>query len=490
MKTQGARASDKRVATSDRQSATFLDRTLGNLLQTLRGVTGNRGGQISGTLKPHLPDSDLARLRAQLDACLAHRGGEVSSRLRAADLARAYLSLDATGRERFLRLLAREYDTDQDQVQAAIATLAAADSAAERQRAEAQLREALVPSRVRLLTQFNGLYQGVKFLVDLRADLLPLARGDDEMKALDTNLKTLLASWFDVGFLELRRITWDSPASLLEKLIDYEAVHEIRSWTDLKNRLDSDRRCYAFLHPGLPEEPLIFVEVALVNGMADNVQGLLDPEAPALDPREADTAIFYSISNCQKGLAGVSFGNFLIKQVVDALARDLPGLRVFATLSPLPDFRAWLDERLAEAGENGAGDLLSRQESEALTAVAGQDDPVDALRSLLDRDDWHQDDEAAAALRAPLMRYSARFLLDGGDGGRTPDRVAHFHLSNGARVERINWLGDTSEKGLRQAAGIMVNYRYKLDEIEANHERYTGDGRVVAHPSVRKQRKK
>ncbi len=470
------------------QSTTFLDRTLGNLLQTVRGVTGGGNRQISGTLKPGLPDADLARLRAQLDACLERRGGEVSSRLRAIDLARAYLSLDATGRERFLRLLAQEYDTDASRVHTAISSLTQAESPGDRRDAEAGLRDALVPSRVRLLTEFNGLDHGIKFLVDLRADLLPLTRRDGEMKALDNDLKRLLTSWFDVGFLELRRITWDSPASLLEKLIDYEAVHEIRSWTDLKNRLDSDRRCYAFLHPGLPGEPLIFVEVALVHGMADNVQRLLDPEAPALDPRRADTAIFYSISNCQKGLAGVNFGNFLIKQVVDALVHDLPNLRTFATLSPLPDFLAWLDERL-DQDEEDRGELFSSQEADAIRSAAGKHEVTAAVRSLLAREDWHLDDDIVDALRVPLMRNCARYLLGAKRGERARDRVAHFHLSNGARVERLNWLGDTSSKGLGQSAGIMVNYRYKLDDIEANHEAYTGDGRVVAHASVKKQSK-
>lgn len=470
-------------------SATFLDRTLGNLLQTLRDVTGAVSRQISGTLKPDLPDADLARLRDQLDACLERRGGQVSSRLRAVDLARAYLSLDATGRERFLRLLAREYDTDETRVRAAVASVTAARSDADRRAAEARLREALVPARVRLLTELNGLDQGVKFLVDLRADLLPLSRGDDWMKALDADLQGLLAAWFDVGFLELRRITWDSSASLLEKLIDYEAVHEIRSWSDLKNRLDSDRRCYAFLHPGIPGEPLIFVEVALVNGMADNVQRLLDTDAPALDPEQADTAVFYSISNCQKGLAGVNFGNFLIKQVADALAHDLPNLRTFATLSPLPDFRAWLDERFDE-DDDGAAQLFSRQEADEIRGIAGVDDLAGAVRVLLARSGWHLDDSIDNALHPPLMRNCARYLLHGRRGGRAHDRVAHFHLSNGARVERINWLGNTSAKGLEQSAGMMVNYRYQLDDIEANHEAYTGDGRVAAHPSVKKQARK
>ncbi|HRE17799.1 MAG TPA: malonyl-CoA decarboxylase family protein, partial [Rhodocyclaceae bacterium] len=201
---------------------------------------------------------------------------------------------------------------------------------------------AMRSARIRILTQFNALPQGVKFLVDLRVDLLSFLESDPELAALDRELENRLTAWFDVGFLELRRITWQSPAALLEKLIQYEAVHAIRSWTDLKNRLDSDRRCYGFFHPRMPDEPLIFVEVALVNKLADNVQELLDEHAPVFDPKQATTAIFYSISNTQEGLRGVSFGNFLLKRVVDALKRDLPQLKQFATLSPLPGLRRWL----------------------------------------------------------------------------------------------------------------------------------------------------
>jgi len=276
----------------------------------------------------------------------------------------------------------------------------------------------------------------------------------------------------------LQRITWDSPAALLEKLMAYEAVHEIRGWTDLKNRLDADRRCFAFFHPRMPDEPLIFVEVALVAGMTGEVHALLDESAPIGDPHLADTAIFYSISNCQLGLAGISFGDFLIKRVVDALATELPRLKVFATLSPVPGFRAWLERHSRAA----SGDLLLPAERSAIEALGGEA-PERDLAALLDH---HADPRIGAALRDPLIRLCARYLLnERRPSGRALDPVAHFHLSNGARVERLNWLGDTSPKGLQQSAGIMVNYLYRLSEIEANHEAYRGEGRVAASSSIR-----
>ena len=248
--------------------------------------------------------------------------------------------------------------------------------------AEAELRQALVAPRVRLLTQFNSLNQGVKFLVDMRSELIEIA-SEPALQALDRDFQSLLVAWFDIGFLDLARITWQTPAALLEKLIEYEAVHQIRSWDDLKNRLDSDRRCYGFFHPRMPDEPLIFVEVALVSGMAGNIQQLLDEYAPAENPRSADTAIFYSISNCQRGLAGVGFGDFLIKRVVDDLARDLPNLKAFATLSPIPDFGLWLEERLVAGDE----DLLLEAEVRALKSIARSDSATGALKALLARPD-------------------------------------------------------------------------------------------------------
>ncbi len=284
-------------------------------------------------------------IAAQMRDCLAARGGEVSARNRAAKLAEAYLAADEAGRLAFLHEMAT-FNSDPVAIAQAAARLQEAEDPAARSAATAALRRVLEPPRVRLLTQFTTIPDGIKFLVDLRTALLGLREADMGLAALESDLRALLAAWFDVGFLDLQRIDWDSPAALLEKLVGYEAVHEIRGWRDLKNRLDSDRRCYAFFHPRMPAEPLIFVEVALVQGLAGSVQALLDQKAPVLDPRDADTAIFYSISNCQRGLAGISFGNFLIKRVVEVLGAEFRNLRTFATLSPIPGFRRWLEAAL------------------------------------------------------------------------------------------------------------------------------------------------
>jgi len=359
------------MAVNDRPPVRFFesvfDRTLTNLRSAWREIAESARGVWSGSVpRPELSPDDEDRLRQQMLDCLDGRGGEVTARARAADLGRTYLALNADGRERFLRLLGREFDVDRDAVDRWCAALVEAAGAPERQAAERGLRAALDPPRITLLRQFTALPEGVKFLVDRRAELLDLAPRDPILRGLEDDLKRQLANWFDIGFLELERITWESPAALLEKLMAYEAVHEIRSWTDLKNRLEADRRCFAFFHPRMPDEPLIFVEVALVSGMSGNIHTLLDEAAPIDDPLRADTAIFYSISNCQRGLAGISFGDFLIKRVVDALATELPRLKVFATLSPMPGFRAWLERQLA-----AEGDLLLPAERSALEAQGG-----------------------------------------------------------------------------------------------------------------------
>jgi malonyl-CoA decarboxylase len=341
------------------------------------------------------------------------------------------------------------------------------------------LAKALEPPAVRLLAEFVGVPQGVKFVVDLRAELLELGRTDAAARALADDLRPLLGAWFDVGFLDLVRIDWKAPAALLEKLVAYEAVHAIRSWRDLKNRLDSDRRCFAFFHPRMPDEPLIFVEVALVQGMAGNVQRLLDPNAETRDPATADTAIFYSISNCQQGLAGVSFGNFLIKRVAVELQKELPNLKDFATLSPIPGLRAWVDARLQNEGD----ELLTSAENTQLATVVDRPAGAAAVRALLDRPKWWDVPAVDKTLQPILTRLAARYLT-ATDRNRALDRVAHFHLGNGAIVERINWLADTSANGLKQSYGVMVNYRYKLSDVDANHEAYA-TGKVVASREVR-----
>lgn len=446
-------------------------------------VAGSAKGGETLSFAPDLPDDDLERLRKQMLACLEGKGGEVSARARAAALGREYLSLSAEGRRRFLRLMAG-FGPDTGHVGGATqALLAAGDDDQARLSAEAALRTALEPPYARLLTQFNALPEGVKFLVDLRAELMGMAKGDARLTALAKELKDLLAAWFDVGFLELQRITWRSPACVLEKIMAYEAVHAIQGWGDLKNRLDSDRRLYAFFHPRMPEEPLIFVEVALVRGIAGNVHELLDPHAPVGNPDEADTAIFYSINNAQRGLDGISFGNFLIKKVVEELSREFPKLKNFATLSPLPGFRLWLVEKLAE-GEAG---LLLPAEHRTLTQLSNGQGAKGSLKALVDDGDWANDPMIAETLRAPLTRLAARYVAQEKrvGQGRALDPVAHFHLSNGARVERLNWLADTSTKGMKQSLGLMINYLYKLDEIETNHESYSGTGKVAVSSDIR-----
>jgi malonyl-CoA decarboxylase len=460
----------------------FLDSVVDRARDNLRSLRwtwrdiASRGRISSAAPNPELPRDDADRLRQQLRDCLDAKGGAVAARARAADLGRTYLALNPIGRERFLTLLASEFDIDRGEVDILSQRLLMAERD-ERLAIEKALRDALEPRRVKLLTQFNGLPEGVKFLVDLRAELMTLSRGNPVLAALESDLKALLAGWFDVGFLELRRITWDTPASLLERLARYEAVHRVRNWADMKNRLDPDRRCFAYFHPRMPDEPLIFVEVALVNGLADDVQALLDLGAPLGDPEAADTAIFYSISNCQTGLSGISFGDFLIKRVADRLHADLPHLKTFATLSPIPGFRSWLEHRIA-AGEK----LLTEPEREHLP----EEIRAETLDKILARQRWHEDAALTDALHAPLMRLCARYLLTEkrAASGTVADSVAHFHLTNGARMEQLDWLADTSANGLKQSCGMMINYLYRLSEIEQNHESYVTDHQIVASPTI------
>ncbi len=471
----------------------FLDRTMAQLRRAWEDYAPTAIGGREGP-RPELPKDDARRLKSQMRDCLQGTGGEVSARARAAALGHTYLDLNAKGRQRFLELLAHEFGTDRDAVDAAALKITAAPRGEQRYRTESALRSALQPPRRRLLTQFNALPDGTKFLVDMRAEAMTFARANNDLRSVEGDLREMFELWFDVGFLELRRITWDSPAALLEKLIDYEAVHEIEGWPDLKNRLDSDRRLFAFFHPRMPDEPLIFVEVALVDGLAGNIQHVLDQNAPRLDPREADTAIFYSISNCQEGLAGISFGNFLIKRVVDHLRSEFANLKTFSTLSPIPGFGSWLDEQLAalredkgKSADSPVGEaLLTPAERKALTALEPAVTFEAAMKRLILDSRWHEDRPLAKVLQAPLMRLCARYLVEEKRrDGQARDPVAHFHLTNGARVERLNWLADTSPKGRLQSAGMMVNYLYRLADIEKNHEAYTGKGKIAMASDVK-----
>jgi malonyl-CoA decarboxylase len=429
---------------------------------------GLRGAHTRPALDvaPGLPERDAARVRAAITELLGLHD-TLTQRAEAAAVADVYVALSEDGRRNFMSLLARDFWTDSNAVDEAVSRLTAGTD--DRRTAERRLRDTLVPPADRLLRLFSGLEGGVKFLVDLRADVLRVAPHETEVADLDRELRAHITTLFDVGILALRRITWEAPAALLEKLIEYEAVHAINSWDDLKNRLDSDRRCYAFFHPAMPDEPLVFVEIALTAGIATQLAPLLDARAPELDLDRADTAVFYSISNCQPGLAGVNLGTALIKQVVEALRVDLPQLRRFVTLSPIPGFRSWLDGELA-----GGAPSLSGRERDLLPAEP------DRVLTRLTASEWEVDE----AIRPALMALCARYLTTAHDG-RVADPVANFHLSNGATVERINWMADGSPVGRRRSFGLMTNYMYEPDRIPDRAEAYATKGEITMSSEVR-----
>ena len=428
---------------------------------------------------PSLPPEDVDALRAVIDDCISSRGGELAARRRATAIAAAFVELDDTGKKKFFRLLADEYDHDDGEVDTAIDRVRHASHPEERRTAERELAICLQPKYERLLRRFAGLDGGLQFLVDLREDLLPNRRADAAMLALDGELRSILEGWFDIALLELRRITWDSGAALLEKLIEYEAVHAIESWDDMRGRLGPLRRCYAYLHPMMTGEPLIFVEVALTKGIASSLTALLDHDAERrTDPSRVDTAIFYSISNCQTGLRGVSLGNFLIKRVVEELTNELPHLKNFATLSPIPGFRRWLLEQF----DSDDGVVLDPAERSRVCPT----NPEQAEAKLCELAALPEaPDQAELDVWKPvLLRLAAAHLVEARRGDRAAEPVAHFHLSNGALLDRVHWCGDQSDMGLQRSFGIMVNYVYEPEEIENRHEAYFAQGRVAASAPV------
>jgi malonyl-CoA decarboxylase len=398
--------------------------------------------------------------------------GEASSVAMATEILGRWSSLDGQGQRDFLLALGSGFGPDPDRLDRAIDAYRAGANA----ETVMELHNAAEPPRQEVLRRLNLAPLGTQTLVRMREAGLPHLAEAPALRALDADFTHLFSSWFNRGFLVLRRIDWSSPANILEKIIRYEAVHEIRDWSDLRRRLEPrDRRCFAFFHPQLVDEPLIFVEVALTDGVPSSIGALLaGDQAPRsgapISNANADTAVFYSISNCQDGLRGISFGDFLIKQVVDELSRDVPELDTFVTLSPVPGFGRWLAGQL----KDGEGGLLSAEDKAALSAQ-------------LDGDGWASDPERAAQVRPHLLRAAALYLLKAkGSKGKPLDPVARFHLGNGASLHQINFLADTSPRALREAHGLMVNYQYKLDEIEANHERLAQGGPVAASAEVQR----
>jgi malonyl-CoA decarboxylase len=406
--------------------SSLVGRLVGTLVAS--GVVKSRGKRRADRL-------------ATLLRTLASERGEATGAVLARRAVALYGGLDAEGRLALFHSLAKDFAPDRDAVLAAANAYHADPSPAQL----AALQHAVEPARQEVFRRMNMAPGGTAALVSLRKELLEALSGNPALEAVDQDLTHLFGSWFNRGFLELRRIDWSTPAAILEKLIAYEAVHEIRGFPDLKRRLERDRRCFAFFHPALPDEPLIFVEVAFVNELPGAVAPILSMESAVGDPRRARCAVFYSITSCQPGLKGISFGNFLIKQVASDLQAELPNIKLFATLSPVPGLRRWA-KALIDAGEG----LPAAEKREALEGLAA----------------W--------------------YLTREWRGGQALDPVARFHLGNGARLERINWAADLSAKGLAQSFGMMVNYVYDLGDVEKNHEEYMKRHRAVAATSVEK----
>ncbi|MEZ5538432.1 MAG: malonyl-CoA decarboxylase [Pseudomonadales bacterium] len=460
----------------------LLNRTLRRLQRIWSDLNTSLRGDDQYQCDPALSEKDVEHFRLLINECLSARGGEWAQRAKAAQIGHAYMSLNRQGRLRFLRLLATGFDADEHAIQQAIEAYQQTQNATEKSKLRHKLSKALTAPRVHLLTLFNAMPSGIKFLVDMRGELLDTEVSQDaELKEVEKDLKHLLSSWFDIGFLQLQQLTWDSPAALLEKLIEYEAVHEITGWTDLKNRMAIDRRLFAFIHPNMDDEPLIFVQVALCNGLANNIQSLLDTNTRTYDVGGANTAIFYSISNTQKGLAGISFGNFLIKRVVGNLKKEFPQLQQFATLSPVPGFMKWLSEQM----EQGEDSLLHTQEKQALKVLADSLSVDAKLKDILSLLAWHQNQAVCDVLQPILLRLCAEYLsvLQTGKQ-RARDGVAHFHLGNGATLQQINWMADISPKGIRQSCGMMVNYLYDPDTIDRNSDNYMQTGMLAVSDEV------
>ncbi len=418
----------------------------------------------------------LRRCLHELQAIIDQRVSEVEGGRRAMAVAAWYAGATVTRRRDMWLLMSEHFVADAQKVKAAQAQFAAAVGTPDEAVAEVHYRRATVSPRRRLLQRFSAYPGGIQFLVDLRAEMQPSLRLDKRLMALDVEMEYMFSTWFDVGFLDLRRISWDSPASLIEKLIKYEAVHDIKSWADVKNRLDSDRRCYGFFHPSLPGVPLIFVEVALGTDIASDITPLLDELAAPSDLKKATTAIFYSISNTQAGLRGVSFGDSLIKRVAETLNEEFPKLKTFATLSPIPGFRGWLAKNAAAMLEK-----LNDKDRAALGRAVGFEPP--SAGHLLTAAEGALALPEKSPLRLMLLRCAAHYLGQPVDDAKPLDPVARFHLGNGARVERLNWAGDPSSKGFKQSYGLMVNYLYDLKRLD-KHRALLAQGKIPVSGAV------
>jgi malonyl-CoA decarboxylase len=433
----------------------------GELLQTI----SDRGRSLIDRRERRYATPESTENLVDLCEDLLSNRGEASGAALAREILALYSELTIGPRIAFFESLATKFGTDKSRIEAALAAWRDAPSDI----TAAAIHEASEPRRQELLRRLNLAPQGTKALVEMRGQLLDVLSRREDLAAVDSDFEHLFSSWFNRGFLVMRRIDWSTPAAILEKIIRYEAVHQIRDWDDLRARIDPpDRRCYAFFHPALVDEPLIFVEVALTRDIPRGIAPILATKREPIDPDRATTAVFYSISNCQRGLAGVSFGSFLIKQVVAEVGREMPRLSTFVTLSPVPGFAAW----------------LTRQRASAAPTIPEGDR---AALAALDSDNWWETQGAIEQLREPTLRAAATYFMAGRTASGAPiDPVARFHLGNGARLERLDWPADLSERGRKQSYGLMVNYLYDLGDIEKNHEAYAESRAVIAAGPIRK----
>ncbi len=422
-----------------------------------------RGRRLLGPAQKATPTR--GGMKAACDALLEGRG-EASRVALASQIVQTWLVSEEASRAAFFDMMLKDFGPDETRLEDAIAAWRAEPT----QEAAQAVNAASEPRRQELIRRLALAPEGVAALVKMREALLGLLADDKSLKVVDDDFSHLFSSWFNRGFLVLRPIDWGAPANVLEKIIRYEAVHEIHDWDELRRRVEpDDRRCFAFFHPRLVDDPLIFVEVALTTSMPATVAEVLDPGRAPIAAKDAGAAVFYSISNCQDGLRGVSFGNFLIKQVVEDLRHELPEIATFVTLSPVPGFAAWLARE------------LEKEDTDALS-------PEDRV-ALVDLEDraWMDDPDKVERLRPILTRACAWYLVHARNSRDAPvDPVARFHLGNGARLDRVNYLADRSPRAVRQAHGMMVNYLYDLGEIEANHEAFFARGQVAASPSVKR----
>ncbi len=440
-------------------------------------------GNAPPKIKPDIPEKDKLLLIEQINLCMENTGGEISRQAKVIHLAMIYLNSSPQGKKVFLETLACEFDIDIKILENKIEKLRTLEKDDDKRiKAEIELSKALVPPRILFLRQLSALPNGFIFLKDMREVLLKYQKEVPRLKKLDNDIKSILKTYFDVNLLKLKEINWSSPASILERLIKYEAVHKIKSWKHLKHRLFSDHKMFGFFHPTMPEDPIIFVEVALVRGLADNIQKVIELDLKEENKYKANTAIFYSISSTQKGLRGISFGNFLIKRVVKEISDELPNIKNFATLSPIPLFAKWLPNYL----ENGGDNFCKKLDISSINKIAENTDTNKAILEILSDRNWYKNKETEKALKIPLLKICLHYLSEEKRSGKINayDPVANFHLSNGAEIGQLNWLGDVSEKGMNQSFGIMVNYRYRLNKIVDNHESYLSSGDISASKNV------